>query len=113
MLSAYKVFGAVARDRFIVDIDNKAIRYYSGIFVFIFLQVLVIWSFCFVCDCNQGYCHTPNPGPTRLADPNRFPERETQDWDSLPDFFFKPIWYLWVWPTIIIESKYHIKRTTT
>ena len=25
---------------------------------------------------------------------------ETQDWDSLPDFFFlKPIWYLWVWPT--------------
>ena len=34
-------------------------------------------------------CHAPNPGPTRLADPNRFPGRETQDWDSLPDFFFK------------------------
>ena len=33
-------------------------------------------------------CHTPIPGPTRLADPNRFPGRETQDWDSLPDFFF-------------------------
>ena len=32
--------------------------------------------------------HAPNPGPTRLADPNRFPGRETQDWDSLPDFFF-------------------------
>ena len=40
---------------FRVDIYNKAIRYYSGIFVFNFLQVLVIWSFCFVCDCNQGY----------------------------------------------------------
>ena len=33
-------------------------------------------------------CHAPDPGPTRLADPNRFPGRETQDWDSLPDFFF-------------------------
>ena len=33
-------------------------------------------------------CHASNPGPTRLADPNRFPGRETQDWDSLPDFFF-------------------------
>ena len=33
-------------------------------------------------------CHAPIPGPTRLADPNRFPERETQEWDSLPDFFF-------------------------
>ena len=28
------------------------------------------------------YCHTPNPGPTRLADPNRFPGRETKYWDS-------------------------------
>ena len=25
------------------------------------------------------FCHTPNPSPTRLADPNRFPGRETQD----------------------------------
>ena len=33
-------------------------------------------------------CHAPFPGPTRLADPNRFSGRETQDWDSLPDFFF-------------------------
>ena len=41
--------------KFSVDINNKAIRYYSGIFVFIFLQVLVIWSFYFVCDCSQGY----------------------------------------------------------
>ena len=32
-------------------------------------------------------CHGPNPSPTRLADPNRFPGRETQDWDTLPDFF--------------------------
>ena len=34
-------------------------------------------------------CHAPILGPTRLADPNRVPGRETQDWDSLPDFFFK------------------------
>ena len=33
-------------------------------------------------------CHAPNPGPTQLADPKRFPGRETQDWDSLPVFFF-------------------------
>ena len=25
--------------------------------------------------------------------------RETRYWDSLPDFFFKPNSYLWVWPT--------------
>ena len=31
--------------------------------------------------------HAPIPGPTRLADSNRFPGRETQDWDSLPEFF--------------------------
>ena len=36
----------------------------------------------------EMFCHAPIPGPTRLADPNRFPGRETQDWDSLPDFFF-------------------------
>ena len=41
--------------KFSVYIDNKAIRYYSRIFVLIFLQVLVIWSFYFVCDCSQGY----------------------------------------------------------
>ena len=29
---------------------------------------------------------------------------ETQDWDSLPNFFFKKKtnWHLWVWPTLII-----------
>ena len=56
-------------------------------------------------------CHAPNPGPTRLADPNRFPGFETQDWDSLPEifFFFKANWHLWVWPT----SYNRVKRTTT
>ena len=34
------------------------------------------------------HCHAPIPGPTRLADPNRFPGCEIQDWDSIPDFFF-------------------------
>ena len=46
-------------------------------------------------------CHAPDPGPSQLADPNRFSGRDTQDWDSLPDFFFflKANQYLWVWPT--------------
>ena len=35
-----------------------------------------------------GNCHTPNPGPTRLVDPNRFSGREDIYWDSLPDFLF-------------------------
>ena len=48
---------------------------------------------------NHINCHAPIPGLTRLADPNRFPGRETIYWDSLPDFFLKPNWYLWVWPT--------------
>ena len=37
---------------------------------------------------RSSSCHAPNPGPTRSADSNRFPGRETQDWDSLPVFFF-------------------------
>ena len=42
---------------FSVDIDKSAIRYYSGIFPFYFIlflliQVLVIWSLCFACDCG-------------------------------------------------------------
>ena len=47
---------------------------------------------------TDAACQAPNPGPTRLADPNRFPGCETQDCDSLPDFFFflKPNWYQWV-----------------
>ena len=51
-------------------------------------------------SAEERSCHAPIPGPTRLADPNRFPGRETIYWDSLPDFFFlKPNLYLWVWPT--------------
>ena len=73
----------------------------------------------FLTEQVSAICHAPNPGPTRLADPNRFPGRETQDWDSLPEFFFffflKPNWCLWVMahilkqnPNIIYKSKnYH------
>ena len=48
-------------------------------------------------------CHAPNPGLTRLADPNRFPGRETQA-ETLYLIYFlflflKQNWYLWVWPT--------------
>ena len=48
-------------------------------------------------ELHEGICgnypggrfHAPNLGPTRMVDPNRFPGRETINWDSLPDFFFK------------------------
>ena len=46
-LLPYQVFGTVAGEKFRVDIDNSAIRYYSRIFSFhfiLFIQVLVIWS---------------------------------------------------------------------
>ena len=42
-LSTYQVFGTIAGDKFSVDIDNKTIRYYSGIFVFILFYKC--WSF--------------------------------------------------------------------
>ena len=49
-LSPYQVFGIVAGEKFLVDIDNSAIRYYSGFFFsfhfILFIQVLVIWSLC-------------------------------------------------------------------
>ena len=34
-------------------------------------------------ECDRA-CHAPIPGPTRLADPNRFSGRENIYWDSLP-----------------------------
>ena len=52
---------------------------------------------------NGVRCHTPIPGPTRLADPNRVWGARPYTWDSLPVFFLNT------------KSKYHIhiKRTTT
>ena len=35
-ISPYQVFGTIAREKFHVDIDNSAIRYYSRIFFFSF-----------------------------------------------------------------------------
>ena len=68
---------------------------------------------------SGGYvtCHTPIPGPTRLADLNRFSGRETKSWDSLPDFFLNRTGTCGYGPHLITESKYQIyiqiKRTTT
>ena len=49
-LSPYQVFGVVSSEKFCVDIENSAIRYYFGIFFsfhfILFIQVLVIWSMC-------------------------------------------------------------------
>ena len=50
----------------------------------------------------------PNPGLTRLADPNRFLGRETRTGTLYLIFFLKANWHLWVWPT----SYNRIKRTT-
>ena len=40
---------------------------------------------------NGVRCHTPIPGPTRLADPNRVRGARPYTWDSLPVFFKKKI----------------------
>ena len=37
---------------------------------------------------NREGCHAPIPGPTRLANPNRFRGAKPYIWDSLPFFFF-------------------------
>ena len=48
----------------------------------------LLWWYVSSHEAAIGNCHAPIPGPTRMADPNRFPGRETHDWDSLPEFFF-------------------------
>ena len=35
------------------------------------------------------FYHAPIPGPTRLADPNRFRGEKPYIWDSLPFFFLR------------------------
>ena len=51
----------------------------------------------------MGTCHAPNPGPTRLADPNRVRGARLRTGTLYLIFFFlKPNSYLWVWPTLII-----------
>ena len=42
---------------FCVDIDNKAIRYYSGILFYFYFTFTSAGNlvFVFVCDCSQGY----------------------------------------------------------
>ena len=61
-------------------------------------------------------CHTPIPGPTRLANPNRVPGRETIYGTLYLIFFFKSRTCTCGYgPHLITESRYHIhiKRTTT
>ena len=47
---------------------------------------------------SSGY-HTPIPGPTRLADPNRFRGARPYTGTLYLIFFSKSYVYLWVWPT--------------
>ena len=51
---------------------------------------------------SQGLSR-PDSRPDPIGGSEPSSRCETHDWDSLPDFFFfKPNWYLWVWPTLII-----------
>ena len=78
-----------------------------------YLEAFLVDSLLMGLRVNLG-CHAPFPGPTRLADPNRFPERETQDWDSF--LFFVLIELIPVGMAHTYNnSKYYIqvKRTTT
>ena len=81
-LSAYQVFMATLLGNYIL--------LWNSYFCFILLlQVLVIWSFCFVCDCNQSYSecmrtrgqvelHPFDPEPERTLHRLRLELRTTQ-----------------------------------
>ena len=62
---------------------------------------------------TQGYCHTPIPGPTRLADPNRIRGARLRTGTLYLVFFFYRTGTCGYGPHLTTESKYHIKRTTT
>ena len=58
MLSAYQVFGVVAREEVLVLIltrGNLILLWNFPFYFILLLQVLVIWSLCFACNCSQGY----------------------------------------------------------
>ena len=61
------------------------------------------------CDRNGMKLSRPYSRSDQICGSEPSSGCETQDWDSLPDFFFKPNLYLWVWLT----SYNIIKRTTT
>ena len=87
------------------------IFYFIFIYFYLFYFILIIFFFLFLfCRINAGVghkfrynseiftpaalrllgdlsCHTPLPGPTRLANPNRFRGAKPYIWDSLPFFF--------------------------
>ena len=48
---------------------------------------------------GEEACHAPIPGPTRLAGPHRVRGARLRTGTLYLIFFFKPNWYLWVWPT--------------
>ena len=66
--------------------------------------------FFFLC-CSP--CHAPIPSPTRLADPNRVRGARLRTGTLYLIFFLNRACTCGYGPHLIIESKYHIKRTTT
>ena len=75
-------------------------------------------NFSKVCEPDNGDLMMPHPNsrsdPIGESEPSS--GCETQDWDSLPEFFFlKPNCTCGYGPHLITESKYYtqIKRTTT
>ena len=72
----------------------------------------------YIMDNYINMCHTPNPGPTRLADPNRVRGARLRTGTLYLFFFFflkNPTGTCEYGPHLITESKYYIqiKRTTT
>ena len=55
---------------------------------------------------NEWSCHTPIPGPTRLAEPNRVRGARLRTGTLYLIFFFLKLHsYLWVWPTSYTRIK--------
>ena len=68
----------------------------------------VIGALMYLANCT---CHAPNPGPTRLTNPNQIRGARSYTGTLYLFFFFlKPNLYLWVWPTYYNNSKYHIQN---
>ena len=77
-LSAYQVFGAVAGEKFSVDIDNNALDitldhffYLIHLFIYFyfthFTSVLVTWSLLFVCGFRRLICMHTEIGSKRTS----------------------------------------------
>ena len=65
------------------------------------LSYVALLLSCVALRYPSSLCDSPNPGPTRLADPNRVRSARLRTGTFYLIFFFflKANWHLWVWPT--------------